>query len=136
MKWTVTLSTICAASIALAGCEATGDAGGDRTVDDASLPFTFEVSSEFTKAPIDQGDTRGDVVIGYGLSKLDVIAVRRVGQRALPGGLIRHVVQGTPVTSELRPALDGYAFECQYTAARAAKVQKACREAQRSLTRK
>jgi hypothetical protein len=38
---------------ALGGCEATGDVGGDRTISDDGVPFSFEVPTEFTKATID-----------------------------------------------------------------------------------
>lgn len=98
------------------------------------LPFTLEVRTDFTEESVDQGDTRGDVILALGISKLDVIAVRRVGSRELPTGPIEHEVQGETVTSELFEVADGYAIECQYRDDRADTVRSACRETVASVT--
>lgn len=121
--------------LALSGCGAAGDAGGTRTFSDENVPFTFEVPSEFTDETVDDANSRGDVVAAVGLSKVDVIAVRR-GQ-PLPGPQ-RHEVLGKDVTSELQavPGHDGFVLECQYTSERADKVRAACRDALESLQRK
>jgi hypothetical protein len=137
MKWTVTLSTICC--LALAGCEATGDVGGTRTFSDAKVPFTFELPTDFTKVAVDRANSRGDVLAGAGITKVDVIAVRRIPPSVTPaGGPQRHEVLGKEVTSEVF-AVEGmgdYALECQYTAAHADDVLSACRAALRSVKRK
>jgi hypothetical protein len=121
---------------ALGGCNAAGEPGGDKTFSDKRVPFTFDIPAEFTKAPIDNGDSRGDVVAGAGISKLDVIAVRRTGKRPLPSGAVTHEVQGRTVISELHPvAGTGYAIECQYQPAEATKVRDACRTALATIRR-
>jgi hypothetical protein len=100
------------------------------------VPFTFALPAEFTKAPIDLADSRGDVVAAAGLSKVDLIAVRRVGSRKPPTGPVTHVVQGRKVTSEVHPVDDtGFAIECQYTQERAKDVREACAEAVDSVER-
>lgn len=121
--------------LALSACGAPGDAGDTRTFADENVPFTFEVPSEFTDETVDNANSRGDVLAAVGLSKVDVIAVRR-GQ-PLPGPQ-RHEVLGQDVTSELRaiPGYDGYVLECQYTSERADEVRSACRDALESLQRK
>lgn len=120
------------------GCNAAGDPSGTKTFSDKHVPFTFRIPADFTKAPIDQGDTRGDVVAAAGLTKFDVIAVRRArgGIIVTSGGEMPHTVQGHEVVSELHPVLDGYVLECQYTPERAKKVRAACREAVASVTRR
>jgi hypothetical protein len=133
MKWTVTLSTIC---LALTGCEATGDAGGSRTVSAAGVPFTFEVPSEFTKASVDEANSRGDVLVAAGVSKVDVITLRRVSADAPEGRQPPHEILGHTVTSELHSVAPGYAIECQYTTERRDKVLAACRDAVRTVRRK
>lgn len=125
-----------AAALALGGCAAAGEPGGTKTFSDRGVPFTFEVPVDFTKASVDEGATRGDVVAAAGISKLDVIAVRRVGAEALPSGPVAHVVRGQRVTSELHRAPGGYAIECQYTPARAQQVRDACRTALRTIRRR
>ena len=112
----------------LAGCEADVEQTETRRVSHEDLPFTLEVRTDFTRETVDQADTRGDVVVGFGISKLDVIAVRRVGTQDLPTGPVEHEVQGETVTSELFPVGDGFAIECQYRADRADTVRSACRE--------
>jgi hypothetical protein len=131
MKWTVTLSTLYV-GVALAGCEATGDTGGTRTYSSAGVPVTFEVPTTFTREDVDEGNSRGDVVVAYGQSKVDVIALRRF-EGALPSGPQRHAVLGKDVTSELHRVADGYALECQYTEDRADDVRKACEDAVASV---
>jgi hypothetical protein len=129
---------VCAA-IAVGGCEATGDAGGTRTVSDPKVPFVFEVPSEFTDETVDRANSRGDVVAAVGLSKVDVIAVRKAPRAAqLPAGPQRHEVLGKPVTSELHPVegQPGWLIECQYTDDRQDKVRSACRAALESVKRK
>jgi hypothetical protein len=121
----------------LGGCDATGDIGGSRTISDAALPFTFALPSDFTKQPVDEANSRGDVVVAAGVSKVDVVAVRRVGG-AVPTVPQRNRILGHAVTSELHAVegAPGYAIECQYTSARADKVLAACRNAVRSVRRK
>jgi hypothetical protein len=136
MKWTVTLSTIC---LAITGCEATGDAGGTRTFSNEAVPFTFEVPGEFTDETIDRANSRGDVVAASGLSKVDVIAVRRGSDIVQIGqGPQRHEVLGKRVASELHAikGQPGWILECQYTPERRDKVRSACRTALESVTRK
>jgi hypothetical protein len=124
------------AALALAGCNASGEASGTRTFAPRRVPFSFQVPTDFTGASIDQGATRGDVVAAAGLTKVDVIAVRRVGAgTALPKGPVVHDVLGQRVTSVLHPVRTGWAIECQYTPARAKKVLAACRDALRTLRR-
>ena len=112
----------------LAGCNAAGEPGGNKRFSDDAVPFTFEIPADFTEASVDHGNTRGEVVAGAGLSKVDVIAVRRVSD---VGGGGEHEVLGTKVTSELRPVpgFSGWALECQYTPDHAEKVRDACRAA-------
>lgn len=117
----------------LAGCEGVdAGAGGTRTFEQAGVPLTFEVDATFTEESVDELNSRGNVIAGYGLSKVDVIALRRVDGE-LPAGPQRHVVLGKRVTSELHRVADGYAIECQYTDERAADVRKACADAVRSV---
>lgn len=121
----------------LGGCETAGDPGGSRTISDPDVPFTFAVRTEFTEETIDHADTRGDAVLGFGLGKHDVIAVRRVDDRRLPEGPVAHEVQGRKVTSELhRVEGTGFAIECQYQDERAEEVRSACRETVESVERK
>ena len=117
----------------LAGCEADPELTETRRVSHDDLPFTLEVRTDFTEESVNQGDTRGDVVLALGISKLDVIAVRRVGGQELPKGPVEHEVQGETVTSELFAVADGYAIECQYRDDRAETVRSACREAVESV---
>ena len=133
MKWTVTLSTFCVCGVLLAGCGATPEVTENRRVSPESLPFTLEVRADFTEESVDQADSRGDVVVAFGISKLDVIAVRRVGGQELPEGPVEHEVQGDTVTSELFPIADGYAIECQYREDRADTVRSACRDTVESV---
>src|SRR3954451_11554589 len=114
MKWTVTLSTIC---VALAGCNAAGEPDGAKRFSDGAVPFTFEIPADFTKASVDDLNSNGDVVAGAGLSKVDVLAVRRIRGRQgtqFAGGE-RHEVLGRQVTSELHPLYGPWVLECQYT---------------------
>ena len=117
----------------LAGCEGVDEpSAGTRTFEDESVPLTFEVDAFFTEETVDALNSRGDVIVGYGLSKVDVIALRRfTGQ--LPTGPQRHEVLGKDVTSELHRVADGYAIECQYTQERAEDVRDACRDAVESV---
>ena len=92
------------------------------------MPLTFEVDALFTEETVDELNSRGDVIAGYGLSKVDVIALRRVSGE-LPEGPQRHEVLGKDVTSELHRVADGYAIECQYTEDRAEDVREACQDA-------
>jgi hypothetical protein len=121
---------------ALGGCNAAGEPGGDKTFSDKRVPFTFAIPADFTKAPIDNGDSRGDVLAAAGISKLDLIAVRRVDGARLPSGPVTHEVQGRTVTSELHPVDGtGYVIECQYQPAEAEKVRSACRTALATIRR-
>lgn len=123
----------------LGGCEATGDAGGTRTFSDGAVPFEFEVPSEFTDETVDDANSRGEVLAAVGLSKVDVIAVRRIPRTtAVRSGPQPHEVLGKQVSSELR-AVDGFAeywIECQYTDERADKVLSACDDALDSVAGK
>ena len=122
---------------ALGGCNAAGQSRSDVTYRNADVPFTMRVPADFTKASIDQGDTRGDVVAAVGLTKIDVIAVRRLGGARPPGASVRHEVQGRAVTSEVHRVYGGdWAIECQYTAEFADRVTDACREAVASVERR
>jgi hypothetical protein len=127
-------------AVAAGGCDAAGDPTGSKTFSakDGPVKFTFRLPADFTKAPIDEGDTRGNVVAAAGLTKIDVIAVRRVrgGDTVRAGVAIRHEVQGHEVFSELHPLGDGYALECQYTPEQAEKVRAACRDAVASVARR
>ena len=117
----------------LAGCGADPSSTENRRVSHDDLPFTLEVRTDFTEESVNEGDTRGDVVLALGITKLDVIAVRRVGGEELPAGPVEHEVQGEAVTSELFEVADGYAIECQYRDDRAETVRSACREAVESV---
>ena len=133
MKWTVTLSTLC---LLLSGCEGVDEgAGGTRTFQEEGVPLTFEVDVMFTEETVDDLNSAGDVIAGYGLSKVDVIALRRI-DGAPPEGPQRHEVLGKQVTSELHRVADGYALECQYTEDRAADVREACADAIESVKEK
>lgn len=124
---------------ALSGCEATGDVGGTRTFSDEAVPFEFEIPSEFTDETVDDANSRGEVLAAVGLSKVDVIAVRRIPATTLvKSGPQPHEVLGKEVSSELR-AVDGFAgywIECQYTDDRADEVRSACDDALDTITRK
>jgi len=124
---------------ALSGCEATGDVGGTRTFSDDAVPFEFDVPSDFTDETVDVANSRGDVLAAVGLSKVDLIAVRRVSPGAEPpSGPQRHEVLGKEVTSEVH-AVDGaaeYLIECQYTEEHAEKVRSACADARDSIVRR
>jgi hypothetical protein len=113
----------------LAGCNAAGEPSGARTFSDENVPFTFEIPADFTNASVDDANSRGDVVAAAGVSKVDVIAVRRPGSATLPAGPIAHTVLGEHVTSELHRVRDGYALECQYTPAHRRKILDACARA-------
>ena len=133
------LITIGLLAAVLGGCEATGDAGGTRTFSDGAVPFEFEVPSEFTDETIDDANSRGEVLAAVGLTKVDLIAVRRIGPgTAPPTGPQRHEVLGHEVTSELHAVdgLDEYRIECQYTEERADDVRSACADALDSVVRK
>ncbi|MFL5847291.1 MAG: hypothetical protein ACJ762_21655 [Solirubrobacteraceae bacterium] len=115
----------------LSGCEATGDAGGTKTFRDDAIPFTFELPTEFAKEDVDNGNSRGDVVAAAGVTKVDVVAVRR--GTAL--GARESTILGKRVTSELRAVEghDGWVLECQYTPDFADKVRSACAAALESV---
>ena len=117
----------------LAGCNAIGEADATRTVPDDDVPFTFEVPATFTVETVDEANSRGDVLVAAGLSKVDVIAVRRVAR--VVEGRQHHEVLGHAVTSEVHPVAgeDSLAIECQYTGERADEVRTACREALESV---
>jgi hypothetical protein len=131
------LLTIGALAALLGGCEATGDAGGNRTVSAPEVPFSFRLPSEFTEETVDDANSRGDVLVAVGVTKVDVVAVRRLAG-APPGGEQRHTVLGQDVTSEVHAVEGhpGYALECQYTSGRADDVRAACRDALRTVRRK
>src|SRR3954451_850601 len=117
------------------GCNAAGEPDGSKRFSDSDVPFTFELPADFTKASVDDQNSRGDVIAGAGLSKVDVIAVRRASDAGAGGS---HEVLGRRVTSELRPVpgFAGWVLECQYTPAFATKVRDACRDAVASVRRK
>jgi hypothetical protein len=123
------------ATVGLTGCSAAGDPEGTKRFSDADVPFTFEIPAEFSEADVDGLNSRGDVVAGAGLSKVDVIAVRHADADAQASP---HEVMGKRVTSELRavPGFAGWALECQYTPERAQDVRDACRKAVATVERK
>jgi hypothetical protein len=120
--------------VGVAGCSAAGDPAGATRYSNPDVPFTFEIPADFTKASIDEGNTRGTVIAAVGLSKVDVIAVRRTLAGA-PAGPVRHEVLGQAVTSELHdvPGVSGWTLECQYTSGHATKVRNACADALRTV---
>jgi hypothetical protein len=128
------------AALALGGCSAAGETSGSRTFSDGEVPFTFDVPADFTKQPVDQFDSRGDVVAAAGVDKLDLIAVRRIPEGvSVPSGDVAHDVQGHAVASRLHDFTVGgrrWAIECQWTPDRRKKVLDACREAVGSITRR
>jgi hypothetical protein len=115
---------------------ATGAAGGTKTFRDAAVPFTFELPSDWTKEAIDDANSRGNVLAAAGLSKVDVIAVRRIAK--FPSAAQPHEVLGKDVVSELHPVegFTGYALECQFSDEYADDVKSACRGALDSVRRK
>ena len=117
------------------GCNAAGEPDGDKRFSDSDVPFTFSLPADFTKASVDGENSRGDVIAGAGLSKVDVIAVRRASD-ASAGGV--HEVLGHRVTSQRHavPGFSGWVLECQYTPGNASKVRDACRKAVASVQRK
>lgn len=126
------------AALAVGGCSLAGEPSKDDTVtwSKPGVPFTFEYPATFTKAPIDRGDTRGDVVGAVGLTKVDVVAVRRVRDLVVVSrGGVRQTVLGQAVTSELHPVPGqaGWALECQYTSEYRGDIRDACRRALRSI---
>jgi hypothetical protein len=131
-----------AAALAAAGCNASGETASTRTFSDKAVPFTFTVPADFTDESIDQGNSRGDVIAAAGLTKVDVIAVRRIDDHLLPiggpGRPVAHEVLGHAVKSDLRPVpgFPGWFLECQYTAERASKVVDACGRAVGSVRRR
>ena len=58
-------------AVALGGCDVAGDPTGTKTFSEDGVPFTFRIPADFTVAPVDRGDTRGDVVAAAGLTKVD-----------------------------------------------------------------
>lgn len=134
------LAVVMLVVVAVAGCNAAGDPTGSKlfSVKDGGVKFTFRIPADFTKAPIDEGDTRGNVLAAAGLTKLDVIAVRRVRGMVVAGtgAAMPHEVQGHEVISELHPIGDGYLLECQYTPEHRKKVKAACRDAVASVARR
>ena len=134
------LPVVALASVALAGCSASGEPSGDRTFSDSDVPFTFRIPVDFTTESVDQFDSRGDVVAAAGIDKVDVVAVRRVAAGVtLPRGDVAHVVQGKAVTSRLHEVSAGggrWAIECQWTADRRKKVLHACDEAFATVKRR
>ena len=117
----------------LTGCEGLDEgSGGTRTFEKEDVPLTFEVDALFTEESVDALNSNGDVIAGYGLSKVDVIALRRV-DGDVPSGPQRHEILGKEVTSELYPVADGYAIECQYTEKFADDVREACADAVESV---
>lgn len=124
---------------ALGGCNAAGRPTGTRTYSNPHVPFTFLVPGDFTNAAIDEGDTRGTVIAATGLTKVDVIAVRRLsGASVSDSRPIAHVVGGHAVQSELArlAAWPGWFLECQYTPDFAKKVRDACRQAVATVRRR
>jgi hypothetical protein len=123
---------------AIGGCSAAGEASGERTIDDASAPFTFRVPADFTEESVDDFDTRGEVLAAAGIDKLDVIALRRLGPgQRVPRGDVPHRVQGEAVTSRLHEVPgSGFAIECQWRPDRRDKVLDACRTAVGSIARR
>ena len=125
---------------AIGGCSAAGEPSGARTVSDAQVPFTFKVPADFTKASVDQFESRGDVVAAVGVDKLDVVAVRRLPATAkVPRGDVPHRTFGQAVTSRLHAftvAGQRWAIECQWRPDRREKVLDACRQAIGSITRR
>jgi len=137
----VMAALLLAAALGAAGCNASGETATTRTFSDRAVPFTFTVPADFTDESIDEGNSRGDVVAAAGLTKVDVIAVRRIDDHLLPiGGTVpvAHEVLGHAVKSQLRPVpgFRGWFLECQYTAERTAKVRDACARAISSVKRR
>ena len=126
MRRAVLAVALCAG---LAGCNAAGDPSGESRWSHAGVPFSFAYPADFSKASVDQGNTRGNVVGAVGITKVDVIAVRR--QSGGPGAATSHRVLGHAVTSELHPVpgYRGWTLECQYTSDRASKLKAACSRA-------
>jgi hypothetical protein len=123
--------------LSFAGCEATGDAGGTKTFAPEGVPFTFELPSDFAlDESIDDANSRGNVIAAAGLSKTDLIAVRRIDR--LPAGPQRHEVLGKDVVSELHAVegFPGYALECQHGDEYSDDITSACRSALESVKRK
>lgn len=137
MRRTAPLLALLALTAAVAGCDASGETVSARTFGHARVPFTFTVPTDFTTEPIDQGDTRGNVVAAAGLTKVDLIAVRRLGSVPVPSAPVRHDVQGHAVTSVVRRVYGGdWALECQYTAEREHTVRDACDRAVATVRRR
>jgi hypothetical protein len=124
-----------ACAMALGGCEAAGEPGGSKTFSAPDVPFTFQVPADFAEAEVDQGATRGDVVAAAGLTKVDVIAARRVSGLVVRSGPLKHTVAGHRVTSELHEVGDGWLLECQYSDEYRERILDACRTALRTLER-
>jgi hypothetical protein len=125
------------AALALGGCSAAGEAGGERTLAHPGVPFTVQVPADFTPAGVDEENSRGDVVAGVGLDKLDVVAIRRLAPDArLPSTDVTHRVEGATVTSRVRRVAPGWAIECQWRAERRRRVLDACRHALATVARK
>jgi len=132
MKTALAAVALCAT---LAGCSAAGDPSGESRWSHPGVPFSFAYPADFSKASIDQGNTRGAVVGAVGLTKVDVIAVRR--QSGGPSGPVRHTVLGQSVTSELLvvPGYRAWELECQYTSDHAKKLRDACNRALATVRR-
>lgn len=122
------------AAAALGGCSASEGAGtSELTFSEPGVPFSFRVPAEFTAAPVDELNSRGDVVALRALDKTSVIAVRRVGGRLTVRRDTRLRVLGREVTSRVIPVGRGWALECQWTADRRSRVLAACRRARTTL---
>src|SRR3954465_6886432 len=119
------LAAVLLVAAGLTGCNAAGEPDGSKRFSDTDVPFTFVLPADFTKASVDAENSQGDVIAGAGLSKADVIAVRRAADSG--GGARVHEVLGRRVTSELRavPGFAGWVIECQYTPGFAKKVRDA-----------
>lgn len=118
----------------LGGCSASEGAGtGELTFSEPGVPLSFRVPADFTDSPVDELNSRGDVVALRALDKTSVIAVRRVGGRLTARRDTRLRILGREVTSRVIPVGRGWALECQWTADRRARVLTACRRARATL---
>ena len=118
----------------LAGCNAAGEPGGNKRFSDADVPFEFDIPAEFSEASVDALNSRGDVLAGAGITKVDVLAVRRIPGLRETRGPVAHRVLGEKVVSELHHIRGDYYLECQYTPGRADEVRDACKTALDSVS--
>jgi hypothetical protein len=75
---------------------ACGSGGGDTTIDESQIPFTFTLPDDFQKRTVKQGSSQGTPpLVAYGIDNLNIIDVRKSAARELPVGALQQQVTGS-----------------------------------------